>query len=74
MQSMLQQKISRIFDSKYCTDSLNRRIKLWTEGKFDVLATELCFIQSKSIYQNSPALVELITKRKSITLCQLEGK
>ena len=43
--------------------SLKRRIKLLKDGNFNVLVRAVCFIRSKLNYQNSPASVELFSKK-----------
>ena len=63
MPSVLLQKHSRNTKAKDHTESLRRRLKLWKEGDFDCLVIEVCFIQSKLIYQNSPTSVELMVKK-----------
>ena len=63
MSSLLLQKCCRISKAKYHTESLKRRLKLWKEIDFDVLVREVCFIQSKQIYRNSPTLIELMAKK-----------
>ena len=42
---------------------MKRRLKLWKEGDFDGIFREARFIQSKLIYQNSPASIELMAKK-----------
>ena len=42
---------------------MKRRLKLWKEGDFDDIFREARFIQSKLIYQNSPASIELMAKK-----------
>ena len=63
MPSLLLQKCCRISKAKYHTESLKRRLKLSKEIDFDVLVREVCFIQSKQIYHNSPTLIELMAKK-----------
>ena len=42
---------------------MKRRLKLWKERDFDGIFREARFIQSKLIYQNSPASIELMAKK-----------
>ena len=42
---------------------MKRRLKLWKEGDFDGIFRKVRFIQSKLIYQNSPASIELMAQK-----------
>ena len=62
MPSLLLEKFSRNSKAKDLPESLKKSLKLWREDDFHSLVREVCFTQSKLIYQNSPTSIEIIAK------------